>query len=98
MSDRSKADQAARLAILLELSRQPSARLSDTTLTDALEDWGHQRDEAFVRQQLRELENVGGVALFKTGVALIAEITRSGLNHVAGRGLLEGVKRNVSGS
>lgn len=87
----------ARLAILTELARMTDGRMTVDGLVTAIEDWGHRKSDVFVRQQLTHLAEVEGVRLFRTGVALIAEITREGLNHVAKRSVLDGVKRPVPG-
>ena len=82
----------ARLAILHELSTKFGGKMSVEQLVTALGDWGHHKGDAAVEQLLNHLVEVQGVALFKEGVRLVAEITRGGLNHVAGRTPLAGVK------
>ncbi|MFC5393033.1 hypothetical protein [Bosea vestrisii] len=82
----------ARLAILKELSTKFGGRMSVQQLVTALGDWGHRKGDTAVEQLLNDLVEVRGVELFREGVRLIAEITRDGLNHVAGRTPLAGVK------
>ncbi|MEN5083695.1 hypothetical protein ABE438_14525 [Bosea sp. TWI1241] len=86
----------ARLAILKELSNQTSGSMSLEQIVSALGDWGHRKGDTEVQQLLNDLLQVRGVALFQTGVRLIAEITREGLNHVAGREALAKVKKPFS--
>lgn len=86
----------ARLAILRELSNQTSGAMSMEQLVSALGDWGHRKGDTEVAQLLNDLVAARGVTLFNTGVRLIAEITREGLNHVAGRQGLAGVKKPFS--
>lgn len=86
----------ARLAILKELAQQTSGSMSLEQLVTALGDWGHRKADTEVAQLLNDLVQVRGVALFQTGVRLIAEITREGLNHVAGRQGLAAVKKPFS--
>lgn len=71
--------------------------MSVDSLVTAIEDWGHRKSDVFVRQQLQHLAEVEGVRLFQTGVTLLAEITREGLNHVAKRTELVGVKLPARG-
>lgn len=86
----------ARLAILKELASQTSGSLSLEQLVSALADWGHRKSDAEVQQLLNDLVAVRGIALFNTSIRLIAEITREGLNHVAGRQALAQVKKPFS--
>ena len=86
----------ARLAILKELANQTSGSMSVEQLVSALGDWGHRKGDTEVAQLLNDLVDVRGVQLFLTGVRLTAEITREGLNHVAGRQGLAKVKKPFS--
>lgn len=86
----------ARLAILKELSSQTSGSMSLEQLVSALSAWGHRKGDTEVRQLLNDLVEARGVTLFNSSVRLIAEITREGLNHVAGRQGLAGVKKPFS--
>jgi hypothetical protein len=82
-----------RLIILRELSRQTDGRLNETILMSVLDSFGHRRSREWVRQQLRALKDVGGIAITEAGSVMIAEITRAGLDHVDRRAVLEGVAR-----
>ena len=86
----------ARLAILKELSNQTSGSMSLEQLVSALADWGHRKSDTEVKQLLNDLLEARGVTLFNSSVRLIADITREGLNHVAGRQALAGVKKPFS--
>jgi hypothetical protein len=46
-----------------------------------------------VRTQLRALADLGAVTLTEAGSVMIASLTRAGLDHVDGRGIIEGVRR-----
>lgn len=82
----------ARLAILKELSTKFSGSMSVEQLVTALGDWGHRKGPVAVEQLLNDLAQAQAVALFKEGVRIIAEIQRAGLDHVAGREPVAGVK------
>ncbi|MFD2678033.1 hypothetical protein [Camelimonas lactis] len=82
----------ARLAILNELSKQTGGAMSVEQLVTALGDWGHRKSDAAVEQLLNDLVQVQAVQMFQTHARLLAQITRDGLNHVAGRQKLARVK------
>ena len=91
-------DKDARLQVLRTLANETSGKSSARALIVALEDSGHPpKSEDYVKQQLRHLSEVGGVTLFESGIHLLAEITRAGLDHVARRSVLEGVGRPQPG-
>jgi hypothetical protein len=84
----------ARLLILFELSRQTDGRLDHETLLDVLVSGeGYSVTLEWVDTQLNFLEQVGAVALAKSGSLRTAEILRPGLDHVARRLTLAGVRR-----
>jgi hypothetical protein len=87
-----------RLIILRELTRQTDGRLNETILMSVLDSFGHRRSREWVRQQLRALKDVGGVAIAEAGSVMIAEITRAGTDHVERRAVLEGVARPSPGA
>ncbi len=83
----------ARLCILKELSKQTDGRLNDSVLTRVLDTFGYRRSRDWVRTQMRKLDDVGAVRLLEAGTALIATITRAGMDHVERRAVLEGVAK-----
>ncbi len=83
----------ARLVILKELSRQPAGQLNETLLTSVLDTFGHRRSREWVRTQLRALADVGAVSIMEAGSVFIATITRTGLDHVQRRAVIEGVAK-----
>lgn len=83
----------ARLYMLKELAKQTDRRMSDLLLMRVLDLYGVRRDRDWVRTQLRKLEALGAVELVPGGSAMIARLTRAGLDHVEERGLIEGVTR-----
>ena len=85
--------QDARLCILKELTRQTDGRLNDGVLTRVLDTFGYRRSRDWVRTQLRKLEELGAVALSEAGTALVAAITRAGVDHVERRSVIEGISR-----
>lgn len=83
----------ARLVILRALAAEPRYSHSETILQAILETFGIARTRAWVREELRRLEDVGGVTTTEVGSVMIATLTDKGLDHVEGRIVLEGVKR-----
>lgn len=83
----------ARLVILRELAAQLDGRLNEALMQRALDAFGHNRSREWVRTQLRFLGDLGAVRLAEAGSVLIASITRTGLDHVQRRSVLEGVAR-----
>lgn len=87
----------ARLVMLRELARQVDGRLNETLVTKALDVFGHNRSREWVRTEMRKLEELGAVRLTEAGTILVAAITRSGLDHVERRSVIEGVARPSPG-
>ncbi len=83
----------ARLVILKELARQTDGRLNETILTTVLDTFGHHKSREWVRTQLRKLDELGAITIIEAGTVLIASITRSGLDHVERRAVIEGVAK-----
>lgn len=83
----------ARLVILRALNEQTDGRLNESILESVLEMFGHRRSRDWIRQQLRHLQDIGAVSITEAGTVMIAEIKRSGVDHVERRVILEGVKR-----
>lgn len=83
----------ARLIILRELNRQTDGRLNEVLLTKTLDTFGHNRSREWVRTQLRKLAELGAVKVTEAGSIMVAAITRSGIDHVERRAIIEGVAR-----
>ncbi|SDA39265.1 hypothetical protein [Mesorhizobium qingshengii] len=83
----------ARLIILRELHKQTDGRLNEVLLTKALDAFGHNRSREWVRTQLRKLVELGAVKVTEIGTVMVAAITRSGVDHVERRAIIEGVAR-----
>ncbi|MER8990429.1 hypothetical protein [Mesorhizobium sp. M0678] len=83
----------ARLIVLRELNRQTDGRLNEVLLTKTLDTFGHNRSREWVRTQLRKLAELGAVKLTEAGSVMVAAITRSGVDHVERRAIIEGVAR-----
>lgn len=83
----------ARLVILRELARQNDYRLNETILTKVLDSFGHKRSRDWVRTQIRKLQELGVVKVLEAGTILVAEITRTGHDHVERRAFVEGVAK-----
>ncbi|WP_457587302.1 VpaChn25_0724 family phage protein [Ensifer canadensis] len=83
----------ARLVILRGLSEQMDGRMNETLLTALLETFGHNRSRDWVRTQLLKLKELGALTITEAGSVYIASITRSGLDHVQRRTVIEGVAR-----
>lgn len=83
----------ARLVILKELSKQTDNRLNETLLTAVLDHFGHRRSRDWVRTQLRLLADIGAISIVEAGSVMIAELKRSGQDHVDRRVILEGIAR-----
>lgn len=86
-------EKDARLVVLRALHLQTDGRLNETLLTAELDRFGHHRSREWVRTQLRKLEELGAVRLAEAGTVLIAAITRTGVDHVERRSIVEGVAR-----
>ncbi|MER9623247.1 hypothetical protein NKI98_17695 [Mesorhizobium sp. M0222] len=83
----------ARLVILRELNHQTDGRLNEVMLTKALDGFGHNRSREWVRTQLRKLAELGAVKVTEVGTVMVAAVTRSGVDHVERRSIIEGVAR-----
>ena len=83
----------ARLYMLKELAKQTDRRMSDLLLRRVLDIYGIRRDRDWIRTQLRKLEALGAVELVPAGEAMVARLTRAGMDHVEERGLIEGITR-----
>lgn len=88
----------ARLVILRELNAQIDGRLNEALITRRLDDFGHNRSRDWVRTQLRFLADIGAVKIAEAGSIMIASITRTGIDHVERRMVLEGVSRPSPGA
>lgn len=88
-----------RLCLLQGLSKMTDHRLSDRMLLVHVENEGHRRSLDAVRTEMRALAERGALKLvIDTSAVLVAEITRSGLDHVSRRGVIEGVGRPEPGA
>lgn len=83
----------ARLVILRALAQEINGTLNSTMVNVHLETFGHHRSREWVHTQLRKLEELGAITLISAGSVLVATITRSGLEHVQCRSIIEGVAR-----
>lgn len=85
--------QDARLVILRTLADQVDGRLNETIITAALVTFGHNRSRDWVRQQMRQLADVGAIVVTEVGSVMVGELTRLGYDHVGRRSVIEGVAR-----
>lgn len=83
----------ARLAILKELAGQVDGRLSIVMIKRVLDSYGYRRDRDWIETQLRKLEALDAITLVSPGDVLIAQIERSGRDHIEERSILAGVSR-----
>ena len=85
----------ARLAMLKALAAQPDGRLNSRLLCDDLrERWGISKPIVWVREELRELEQLGAVKIEKDLPPLtIVRLTEKGRDHVERRIVITGVRR-----
>lgn len=83
----------ARLIILRALADEPRYSLNEALLQAQLETFGIARARSWVREELRRLEDLGGVTLTEAGSVLIATLTEKGRDHIERRLVIEGVKR-----
>jgi hypothetical protein len=88
----------ARLIILRTLAGQTSQTLNEVLLQRSLETFGHFRPREFVRTQIRWLADQGAVTFTEAGTVFIATLTRTGLDHVERRTILDGVARPSPGA
>lgn len=83
----------ARLAVLKEMAEQADGRLNEVAIQRVLDTFGYRRSRDWVRTQLRKLEELDAVTVIETGTVLVGSITRSGLDHVERRAVIEGVTK-----
>lgn len=84
----------ARLIILKALADQHDYTLPENILVTTLEAFGINKGRDFLRNQVNWLhETANAVKTRDIASALIVTITETGINHVEGRIVLEGVKR-----
>lgn len=83
----------ARLRILKELERQADGRASELALRSVLDVYGIKRDRDWIATQLRKLELLGAIEIAMLVQTMVATITRTGLDHVEERTIIEGVAR-----
>ncbi|MBE0691522.1 MAG: hypothetical protein IH590_00290 [Aquamicrobium sp.] len=88
----------ARLVILKELAKQPGGSLNETLLARVLDTYGHRRSRDWLRTQLRKLDELGAIKLSEAGTVMIGEITRTGMDHVERRAVIDGVARPSPGA
>ena len=88
----------ARLAILQALSAEASRSHNEQLLQASLDAVGIMRARDYTRTQMRSLESVGAVTLREAGDVLIATLTRTGLDHLNGRAIIDGVAQPEPGS
>lgn len=81
----------ARLFVLRELTQQVDGRLNLLLIERVLDASGIRRSRDWIDTQLNKLAELGAVRLDRAGGLTIAEITRTGRDHVAARGLIAGV-------
>ena len=84
----------ARLILLKEMAAQANFSLMDDLAQPLLDSFGISKSRDWIRNEYRWLmDEVCAVTLMQAGTSVIARITPRGLDHVAGRVILEGVKR-----
>jgi len=83
----------ARLIILRALADEPRYSLNETLLQAQLETFGIARSRGWVREELRRLEDLGGVTITEAGTVMIATLTEKGRDHIERRLVIDGVKR-----
>lgn len=88
----------ARLVILKELVLQLDGRLNEANLEKVLDAFGYRRPRAWIKEQLREMERLGAIAVYEAGSVLVAEITRAGLEHVNLRAAIAGIALPTPGA
>lgn len=81
----------ARLCILKELASQTDGRLNDAILVKVLDSFGYRRTREWVRTQLNAMADLGAVTQTQQGAAIIAMITRAGMDHVERRAVIDGI-------
>jgi hypothetical protein len=82
-----------RLIILKALAAERGGTMNDYGLSKELESFGHRKTTDFIRNQLLWLEEeAGAVRTRSLGTAMMAELTKTGRNHVERLHLLSGVQ------
>jgi len=97
MSFSQKICEEARLIMLRALAEQPDGRLNSELLRETLVVYGISRSRDFVHEELRALAELGAVTITDVASVRIAAITTKGMDHVARRIVIEGVKRPSPG-
>lgn len=85
--------EEARLIVLRALAAEPRYSSSETLLQAELETFGIARSRAWLREEMRRLEELGAVTVTEAGSVLIATLSEKGRDHVERRVVIEGVKR-----
>ncbi|TFF20526.1 hypothetical protein E3C22_16585 [Jiella endophytica] len=85
--------QDGRLAMLRALYEQDDDRLNETILMKVLETYGYRKTKEWLRTELRVMEDLGAVRLYRAGEFLTAEITAAGAGHVERTSIIEGIAR-----
>ena len=83
----------ARLIILRFLYEDTANTSNDSLIQRRLEVFGINRSRDFARTQILALKDLGAVTVVPAGTALIATLTRAGIDHVERRAVLAGVQR-----
>lgn len=82
-----------RLVILRLLSEETDRKMNDRLLTKLVGKYGHAVSNDVIRNDLRGLAEIDAVIRTNVEGMVIAEITQTGEDHVAGRTILDGVER-----
>lgn len=85
--------QNARLVILRYLYEDTGNSANDSLVQQHLETFGIRRSRDFTRTQMLALRDLGAVKVVEAGTALIATLTRAGMDHVERRSIIAGVQR-----
>lgn len=87
----------ARLVVLRELYMQTDGSLNDVVLHEVLNSYGHNKPREWVRNLLRDMEQLEAVQNRQAGSVMIATITKAGVEHVLRRRHIEGIKQPALG-
>lgn len=85
--------QEARLVMLRHMAGEANYSLSESLAVPLLDQFGISKSREWIRAEFGVLEEIGAVRLSQAGSVMIATATARGLDHVAGRTVLDGVKR-----
>lgn len=88
----------ARLVILKYLYEDTGNTGNDSLIQRHLETFGIRRSRDFARTQMLALRDLGAVKVVEAGTALIATLTRAGMDHVERRSVIAGVQRPSLGN